>query len=1238
MTTVRRGRAAPPPPPAREAPRRPALGGDEAPTPTGWTARTRRSGPDSTAATLASAQAAAAALRPQVGPLAPAPLLQALGDGVARLEVPLQAGTYAYKGVSFTVAPGTVAHVSVQVKDGELAPVGDGQPGTALRVVPPLDLPLWVTGRGLELRGGEAQAQFQADLGGFFDLSFEGASLSELVSGTQAKPAPAAPAPSPHPDEAALATPAAASGSLGALARQLVDLSRVKVDATVTMREATLDVGGVSVQVDPATTFSVQGDGRRATVQGHVALDGFALDQGGVQLASRGGGRAELSATVDRLATGYQVASRLSDVRLSVDSLVSAQPSAVTPGQVDKVVLGPTELRGGEVRLATTLGAPGTAAKTSVELSFQGAGTVQQAQLTVKDAKDAAGLSFSGRFDGAVAVGPKGVTFDATVTQARVEVRDLQATVKGNQVSLEHARAEGEVRITQGPGELRVEGSARSLELAIDDFQGGAGSVQADLGRTTAKGSGTFSVGTDGVRAEGRLRGTAALDGAAFERGDGQRAELGRSTVSGELTRLNLGRGAPELRLENVAAELDVSRAALDVGQTRLRGGGAVQGRGTLVLDARGLSLDGKAQVSMQLDDGRVQSSTVDLQLAKGSAAALNVHELSLGTTSRVAVGPGSRLDAVLAGGSLTVGGQAVELQPGGRAAFTVTSATVENGKSDLRGSVAVDARVKASRVTLPAVSDAGVTVRPADVSGRLQLSLDDAHLADDRLSFRDARVRLDAQVGRLAGAAAPGGQGYGSLAAPVAVRSVDEVKQASAAQLAGLTPASGPASSPVEALSLLREGTVKLEVPLQGTIEALGLDVVTFPPGARLGLALAVKDGRVVPQEAKAELHGGVKALGVKVVGAHLDAQHRVVAELEVAGRTVSVPVPGAKVPADMAQLGAKLAGRKAGAGGGVAEHLDLEHGQIHVTNATFGQGRLSLPGGVLELTAGAKLSFHGTALAGELTGTVGLDRVQLATDDVALQGTAGRADLRLAYRREGGEAVVEGTLSNLALSTDAVVRKADDGDYVALGAGRMTGASVALGTRVPLGANGLPDLRRLTTLKGTTVTVPTFEGELHGARLTSSRGLVALGPTRIAAAVGFTREAGLTVKGTLDTVDAELADVTLSGRSGEAAVERGRLRGRGGTVDLGPKHVAFDAPKLAWDLTVRDVAAQNRATTVRAGQVRVTGEGHFSYDVKKELRVEGQLQVEGRGSGVAPGPARSVTVARRGPVTVER
>lgn len=1157
-------------------------------------------------------------------------MLKALGDGAATIDVPLKPGDYKLHGVSFSIKPGTVAKVNVQVKDGELVPVGNGRQGTSVKIDPPLDLPGWVTGQGVELRGEGARQKFEADLGGFFDVGFKAKKLSELVSSGDARHSASTPRPAAPQDNA-----------IGALANQMIDLSKVKVDAKVNLKESTLDVGGAKVQVDQSTMFSVKGDGNRLSIAGHVALDGFSLDQGGVNLASRTGGKAELSATMTRGADGYSVDSKLTGVELNVDSLTSSHPSSVVPGKMDKVSLGPTQLHDGEVRLQTKVGlnglAPTGVQKPTVSMSFKGTGTIKDAQLTVKDAKDSATAQVSGQFDGRVSIAPGNVTFDAKLTGAHVDVRDLQETVQGNQLSIAHAKADGDVRFSNAGGKLSVDGEARNIDILVDDFKGGAGGVKADLGRTSVTGDGSFHVGRDGVHTEGRLKGSATIDAASFAQGQGRQASLGSSTVSGDLTKLSLGKGAAELKLENVSADLDVKKAALDVGQASVSGGGRIKGSGSVVLDANGLSLDGKGQVSMKLSDGKVHSSTVDLALAPGSGAELTINELSLGKVSKVKVGPGSRLDAVLAGGSLKVGDNTVELEAGGRAALQVRNVEVSQGKTDLRGSVTLDAKVKAGSLNLDRSTIAGVKLHPSDVEGRVKVSIDDAHLSDDRLTFQNAQVGLDARIGGYVGVATPGQPGVGSLKDPVAVVSAADIKKTSAAQLAGIS-SPPPAGAPVEALKLLRDGTVNASVPLQGSIEALGMDVVKFPPGSKLDLALSVKDGKIVANDTRATVSGGVKAVGVELLGVRVDENHRVHADVKVAGQTLSVPIPGVRVPADMEKLGelaAKRSGGKGGAGGGDGpDFVDLSHAQLDISNATFSKGRIGLPGGALELGEGSKLSFHGTPMAGELTGSVAVDGVTIARNDVAMKGGQGRGDLRLNYRREGDKAVVDGALSNLSMSTDAVVRKSETGDYVSLGKGKLSGGAVSLHAEVPLDARGLPKLDGLPAISNASVTVGSFSGDLKGARMTSTGadrgGSVELGPSHLEGAVSFSQAKGLTLKGSLDSLDASLADVNVKQSGKTLNVEHGRLQGRGGTIDIAPGRVAVDAKQLAWDITAQELTAKAGPTALKANQVRVRGEGRFAYDSQKDLRVDGKLHVEGRVNSDTR-LNRSVTINRK-------
>jgi hypothetical protein len=522
-------------------------------------------------------------------------------------------------------------------------------------------------------------------------------------------------------------------------------------------------------------------------------------------------------------------------------------------------------------------------------------------------------------------------------------------------------------------------------------------------------------------------------------------------------------------------------------------------------------------------------------------------------------------------------------------------------------------------------------------------VSVKDAHLSDDRLSFANGKVSLDATVGHYTGAKVVGQPGFGTMQDPVPTATADEVKKSSAVQLAGAVAPAPVTGSPVEALKLIREGQVRLDVPLQGTIHQLGVDLVKMPPGSRLEVALAVHDGKIVAQDSKATLSGGVKAVGVEVLGVHLDEKLKVHADLKVAGRTFSVPVPGARMPADMEKLAA-LAATKASSsskGGALPTFLDLSHAQLDVANATVSKGLIVLPGGSLQVADGARLSFHGTPLAGELTGTVGFDGLTLNEDSVALKGSNGRADLRVAYHREGNKAVVEGGLTNMSMNSDYVVRKWDDGDYLSMGAGRITGGSVSMRTEVPVDAAGMPQLDGRADFS-TAMSISNFNGELKATRMSTVKGYkVEVGPSRVNTALSYSKDKGFAIKGTLDTVNAELSDLKFGDPGREVNLERARVRGTGGTVDLSRERMSFDARSMAWDATARQLEAPGTTPAgpqpLKHGQMHVTGEGHFAYDSKGEVQLDGQLKVEGS-TDADLGFAKSVTVKRSKGMTVTK
>jgi hypothetical protein len=254
------------------------------------------------------------------------------------------------------------------------------------------------------------------------------------------------------------------------------------------------------------------------------------------------------------------------------------------------------------------------------------------------------------------------------------------------------------------------------------------------------------------------------------------------------------------------------------------------------------------------------------------------------------------------------------------------------------------------------------------------------------------------------------------------------------------------------------------------------------------------------------------------------------------------------------------------------------------------------------------------------------------MGRDDLALSGGAGRAELRVGWRREGDKAIIDGGLTNLSLDTKALTRKGEKGDYVSLGAGRLSGGSLSFDSEVALDARGLPRLDSKPVIKQATVTLNNFSGELLGARQTTAQGTAEVGPSHLEGAVGYSTDKGLTVKAKVDTLDAHVTGLSMKRAGRTVTVEQARLSGRSGTLDLGPGRMVVDAKQLAWDATVSEVSTRTNAATLKAGQVHISGQGNLKYDSKGELRVEGSLHVDGKGSG----EAKVVTVDRKKGVAV--
>lgn len=1173
----------------------------------------KQAAPGSVDALKQQAMDAVDALKPGAIQVSPLKALDAVGDGTALVQVPLKPGKYKMGIASFKVEPGTVATMKVQVKNGQLVPA-DGNKGTQVKINPPLDAPLWITVKGARLEGDNADAKIRAELGGFFDITVKqlpSLKLSEVAE--------------------SFASAKGGSDSTSKLFTQMVDFSTVSFDANVNMRAKQVDLGGVQLKVGPGTQFTVKGARGKAHLEGKINLADLDVKSGGFNFdGASGKGRVSADLTIG--ARGNVT----STTTVSVDEMNVNRLSTVgrTPAGPQKLEFGPTTLTQGTIVAKTGPNGPEVSAK------FKAQGEIKSALLTVKDAKDNAALAVQGgRFNGTVDVSPTGAKVDLSLKGTTVSVDDLQASMvqPGTQgsVSVKQAKATGDVKLSVDTSthQFDVDATARSLAVTIDDAKGKAKDVDVDVGTLTMKGGGRLQVSTGrGVTVDGALEVAGTLDSVKAGVGEGQVQLTKGSTVKGTVEHVAVGQGAVELKVRGAEANLNVGQATLKAGDATLQGAGTVRGAGSLSLDASGLKLDGTGEVSIALADGKVHTSTVALDFAKGSRADLVIKDLAFGKTTSLTLDKGSKIDAALDGGTIQVAGETVTLQPGGRATFDIDSVKIEDGKApQLRGRVGLDVRARGDQLGLQALAKlTGTPIAKHDVEAGLKLDVPDAQLSDGKLSLANANLTLDAKVGRVLGAQTPGTPAVGSLAEPPKVLSKEQVQGTTAAQLAGVTAPATP-GNPLEALKLLKDGTVAVKLPLSGKVDLsamIGMDGLgeVDLSTASADLKLVVKDGKIVPADTSIQLNGvemgGPGGIGVKRVTLGADGKPSIT--INMFGGDIEVPAPVNALPLSMDGLLGLVSGgatpapaaddKQAKVLGTLKAALmgAIDKAEIKIQDATFKAGTLALPGAEVKIGEGSKLSFEGTPLAGKLTGQVKLDGVTVARDDVALTGSGGTATLNLDFKRDGEALSLSGGLTDVAISTQGGAYRLANGDYVHLGPGQLERTSLSFKADAKL-VNGKPQLTGFDK-SALAVDIGRFQGQLLGGRISNVGGVgqAELGPLSADGAVSMGPN-GLKVKAKVESVDALLKDVTVSRGGRQLDIESARLKGAGGTIDLGGDRLAFETQPMGYDVVLKAAKSAVPGGEVELKRTRITGEGKVKYATGEELVVEGNVRVEG-------------------------
>ncbi|MFH1812361.1 MAG: LysM peptidoglycan-binding domain-containing protein [Pseudomonadota bacterium] len=1199
-------------------------------------------------------------------------LVGAVKDGDLQVEIPLKAGRYKARGVSFSIEPNTVMRVQMQVRDGELVPARDARGrdtggGCKVEIDPPADLPLWLTGRGAYLRDrGEAQVQFKADIGGFFDLNiskrgrFE---VKDLVSGfadgssTQATPASARGSRSDRSE-----TPPMPEGVL--------QLDRLRFNVgQVTLKDDMIDAGSARIDLASGSHLRLSGDASRATLEGRVRVDSVALNQDGQALKTGPGEATVHVSSATRRDGSVVLSTRLSNVQATLEGFEATRPGT-GEGAQDRLSLGPTKIRDGEVEVETTLrpGAPGRSSQVEsgkVRASFEAEGVLRGLQLTVPDARGNTSFAVGeSPFAGRVAVGPEGTRVDVTLADSRVEVRDLQTTKRDAALDLHHLQVQGRtaLRLDTGSDDYKVDVQGRQIAVRVDDYRGHSAGVDVDLARTELTGQGRVQLGRDsGVQIDGELQLQGGVDDLQVRRSDGS---LGLDLAAGSrvdaaVTHFSAGGGR--------GFEMD-ARGEVDIGlehyKTRLPGleaEGSARLQGTTDLhigQGQIFFTRADATVEVQVDDAKVApgGQGFSLDAGQGSQLDLKVQELKVSSNpaeNSVVLGQGSRLQAVLDGGQMTLGGRTIALEKGSQARFDIDSVHKDGqGLPELHGTLQVDARFTGDLEATSRAAGSGARIERIEGSrSRARITVDDVALGQDgRFHLKGVGVQVDGGIDRIAGATGADGRGRGSLSdspgepleplvlpqaatapptsesSPQGTLSAERVRALSAAAIAGAT-VPGQDFHPVDVAKRIQDGTIEMQIPVEGTLGSGWRKSADFKKGTTLTVQATVENGRVVPGKTKASFsQSGDGPLWVTVRGAYFDDKNTL--RLDLGGmKDFAVPgmekmpleadrfverMTGQTTPSGSRSTSTNSAGNAGGATTSVPAALKLDQASLSVDNAVFKPGPLPVPGGTIQVDRDTRLTMSGTASAASLSGRIRFSEVELAQDGVALQSGKGSADLRVDYRRDGDRATITTSLENMSLDVRYAVHKRTNGDYIHLADGQVEGANLRTTTKLRLGPDGLPVAVDAADVN---LHVPHFAGRIEGARATvddaDGEAQVEFGRSAVVGEIRVDHNR-IAIKGQVDQLDAAVRDFAVASGQGKVDVQYARLRGKGEVDFAQGRGLQIDAEVQDIDARIRDFQSEGRGMAIDAGRTSIQGKGRVRLHSQGEVLLDGDLHID--------------------------
>lgn len=689
--------------------------------------------------------------------LRPEALFDQMEAGELRVRVPLRPGAHDVGGTRLRVDPGTVVYATVQIEDGRLVPYDDGD-GTRVQLTKVIDGPVWTTARGVYLQdrgGGRGRAVVDVDgwfdkaLGEARDLQVSGL-VRSLLDNVEAAGGPAA------------GGVAAAAEDPGGLAG-LVDWDGLEFQlAPVRMGDGVVDLGGLVLDLSEGTELRIVGNRDRAELTARFALDGAQVRQPGLRV-DFGETSADLRIVSVRGADGdLRVRGGLENVNGHVERLVADYDRAGRAAHLD---LRDARLTGARLDVSATLSGleQGDLAMRDGAYRFRGdvEGQVAGSQVRLPDGDGDAELGFAAeRFEGALDFSPDRVAIDARLDGAALSVRDLQPRA-GGAFDLRSGRIAGDADLAfdTGTGDYRAHVVAEGLDLVLDDVRS-EGDAIVDLGRTELRGRGEIWLSPDALRVEGDVAVAGRIDDLKVleDAEDGGPARTvfdvaAGSTLQGDLRTLAISRGGGvEL---DARAEVDLALEGFGVDLPGFSAGGPTTLRGPAELEIEGDRVrlsDAGLVATMTVEDGQVAAGdgVLALDLGPGSNLSLAIREAAFGGPDglqpALRLGPGSRLEARLDGGHVDVAARRVELEPGTRVRFDISSLEHGPGRApELVGSLEIEAPVHLAPL-VPAAQLRGLVG-----DGGASLRIDGVRMGQDgRLRMEGIGVAFEGALGQV--------------------------------------------------------------------------------------------------------------------------------------------------------------------------------------------------------------------------------------------------------------------------------------------------------------------------------------------------------------------------------------------------------------------------------------------------------------------------------------------------------